>query len=58
MLTVSDVPGFAQSGGMLGLVRRSGSIVFEANPVAIRNSRLMLSAKVLKLARITRSALR
>jgi hypothetical protein len=58
VLTVSDVPGFTQSGGMLGLVRRSGSIVFEANPVAIRNSRLMLSAKVLKLARITRSTLR
>jgi hypothetical protein len=52
------VPGFTQSGGMIGLVRRSDSIVFEANPVAIRNSRLMLSAKVLKLARISRSTLR
>jgi hypothetical protein len=58
VLTVSDVPGFTEAGGMIGLVRRSGSIVFEANPVAIRNSRLILSAKVLKLARITRSALR
>jgi hypothetical protein len=58
VLTVSDVPGFTQSGGMIGLVRRSDSIVFEANPVAIRNSRLMLSAKVLKLARISRSTLR
>lgn len=58
VLTVSDVPGFTRTGGMLGLVRRDGNVVFEANPVAIRNSRLMLSAKVLKLARITRSALR
>lgn len=53
VLTVSDVPDFARSGGMLGLVKSSGHIMFEANPVAIRNSRLMLSAKVLKLARLT-----
>ncbi len=54
VLTVSDVPDFTRAGGMLGLVHSSGHIVFEANPVAIRNSKLMLSAKVLKLARLTR----
>ena len=53
VLTVSDVPDFTRAGGMLGLVRVSGRIAFEANPVAIRNARLMLSAKVLKLARLT-----
>jgi hypothetical protein len=53
VLTVSDVPDFTRAGGMLGLVRKAGHIAFEANPVAIRNARLMLSAKVLKLARLT-----
>jgi hypothetical protein len=53
VLTVSDVPDFTRAGGMLGLVRQAGHIAFEANPVAIRNARLMLSAKVLKLARLT-----
>lgn len=52
VLTVSDRPGFAAEGGMLGLRRLGGRIVFEANPAAIRNSRLVVSAKVLKLARI------
>jgi hypothetical protein len=50
VLTVSDREGFAQAGGMLGLERRGGRIVFEANPAAIRNARLVVSAKVLKLA--------
>lgn len=57
VLTVSDVPDFTRAGGMLGLVRTSGHIVFEANPVAIRSARLMLSAKVLKLARLTAGTL-
>lgn len=53
VLTVSNAPGFTAAGGMLGLFRSSGHIVFDANPVAIRNSELMVSAKVLKLARTT-----
>jgi hypothetical protein len=58
VLTVSDVPDFTRVGGMHGLVRASGRVAFEANPVAIRNSRLLLSAKVLKLARNTGGARR
>ncbi|MGH8030255.1 MAG: YfiR family protein [Arenimonas sp.] len=58
VLTVSDRPGFAADGGMLGLRRRDGRIVFEANPGAIRNARLVVSAKVLKLARIVDGAVR
>ena len=54
VLTVGNSRGFAASGGMLGLVRSGGNIVFEANPVAIRNSGLVVSAKVLKLARVAR----
>lgn len=52
VLTVGDVPGFANLGGMLGFVLDEDRIVFEANPVAIQESRVELSAKVLKLARI------
>ena len=56
VLTVSDVPEFTHAGGMLGLVRTPGRLTFDANPVAIRNSSLLLSAKVLKLARRTKGA--
>jgi hypothetical protein len=52
VLTVGDAPGFATEGGMLGLVRIERHLAFEANPAAIRASRLAVSAKVLKLARI------
>jgi hypothetical protein len=58
VLTVSDQPGFVAEGGMLGLRRLGGRIVFEANPAAIRNARLVVSAKVLKLARIVEGAVR
>jgi hypothetical protein len=58
VLTVSDVPDFTRAGGMLGLVRAAGRVAFDANPEAIRNSRLLLSAKVLKLARNTGGARR
>ena len=54
VLTVGKGSGFAARGGMLGLVRIGGNIVFEANPVAIRNAGLVVSAKVLKLARPAR----
>lgn len=58
VLTVSNLPGFASIGGMLGLTRASDRIVFEANPSAIRHARLLVSAKVFKLARARRSASR
>jgi hypothetical protein len=51
VLTVSDTDGFTGDGGMLGLVRSDSRIVFQANPGAIRNANLLVSAKVLKLAR-------
>jgi hypothetical protein len=57
VLTVSDTDAFIANGGMLGLVRLDRRIVFEANPGAIRNAGLMVSAKVLKLARPTARAL-
>lgn len=50
-LTVSDVPGFARRGGMLGLVQHEGRIVFEVNPDAVQSSRLKVSSKILALGR-------
>lgn len=51
-LTVSDIGGFAESGGMLELVLEEGRIIFEANPGAIESSQVRVSSKVLRLARI------
>ncbi|HYB99853.1 MAG TPA: YfiR family protein [Candidatus Limnocylindrales bacterium] len=52
VLTVSDIPMFAASGGMLGFVLRGNRIIFEANLDAIQRSRIAVSAKVLQLAQI------
>jgi hypothetical protein len=54
VLTVGTARGFTARGGMLGLFRSGGSVRFEANPGAIRKSGLVVSAKVLKLARVAR----
>lgn len=51
VLTVGDEPGFSAGGGMIELFGAGGHIVFAANPAAIRAAGLMVSAKVLKLAR-------
>lgn len=52
VLTIGDGEGFAAIGGMLGLVNNGRRIVFDANPNAIRDSGLQVSAKVMKLARL------
>lgn len=51
ILTVGDAEDFARAGGMIGLSLEDARIVFDANPAAIRKSGLMVSARVLKLAR-------
>ena len=58
VLTVGSMAGFARAGGMIELQRRGGRIAFDANPDAIRNARLVVSAKVLKLARIVHGTVR
>jgi len=52
VLTVSDNEDFTSQGGMLGLLRSDSRILFQANTSAIRNAGLLVSAKVLKLARV------
>ncbi len=56
LLTVGDSTDFAARGGMLGLVRDGPRLAFEANPEAIQAAGVMVSAKVLKLARLRRTA--
>jgi hypothetical protein len=52
VLTVGGQSGFAALGGMIGLREEGRRIVFDANPGAIRRSRLRVSARVLQLARV------
>ena len=54
VLTVGHGRAFTRRGGMLGLFRNGERIAFDANAGAIRNAGLVVSAKVLKLARTTR----
>ena len=58
MLTVGDGRDFAQRGGMLGIVRADARLAIEANPRAIEANGLLVSAKVLKLARIRSGGIR
>lgn len=51
VLTVGDTTDFMQAGGMIALRLDGTRVVFDANPGAIRAAGLLLSAKVLKLAR-------
>lgn len=55
VLTVSDIEGFARSGGMIGFVTRRGTIRFEVNLTVIERTGLRISAKVLELSRIVSS---
>jgi hypothetical protein len=50
VLTVSDLPGFAQQGGVIGLVRQSGRLRFEVNRGVAQAVGLRLSADLLSLA--------
>lgn len=50
VLTVSDLPGFAQQGGVIGLVRQSGRLRFEVNRGVAQSAGLRLSADLLSLA--------
>lgn len=52
VLSVSDMPEFAQAGGVIGLVEQQGKVRFEVNLKAARLSRVRISSQLLKLARI------
>lgn len=50
VLTVGDLPGFAQAGGMIGLREEDKRIRFEINLAAAQRAGLRLSSQMLKLA--------
>jgi hypothetical protein len=50
ILTVSDVDGFLESGGMINLITVANKIRFEVNLDAVRRAGLTISAQLLKLA--------
>jgi hypothetical protein len=54
-LTVSDVEGFAQRGGVIGLVTVEDEIHLEINVDAAERAGLTVSSRLLKLAKIIRS---
>jgi YfiR/HmsC-like len=51
ILTVSDIEGFTENGGMIGLYLVDQRVQFDVNLGAIRQANLKLPAQVLKLAR-------
>jgi hypothetical protein len=50
VLTVSDIPHFADQGGTIGFVMQQGRIRFEVNRGAAEQSHLILSSELLKVA--------
>lgn len=51
ILTVSDMTGFCEAGGMIGLVPVQNRLGFEVNLSSVRKARLTVSSRLLKLAR-------
>lgn len=52
LLTVSDMPGFARSGGMIGLFTEGERVRFEINPRSAEAAGLKVSSQLMKLARV------
>ncbi len=52
VLTVSDVPGFAAHGGMVGFMAQGDKVHFEVNRTHAEKTGLKLSAKLLALAHL------
>lgn len=52
ILTVSDIEGFAQNGGMIALVTENNRIRFKINLGAVKAENLTISSKMLRVAEI------
>lgn len=52
VLTISDIRGFANAGGVIGLIKIGQRIRFEINVLAMHQANLDISSQLLKLARI------
>jgi len=51
ILTVSDIAGFCEAGGMIGLVPIQNRLGFEVNLASVRKTRLAVGSQLLKLAK-------
>jgi hypothetical protein len=51
-LTVSEIEGFAQTGGIINFIIVNKKVHFEINPEAAERRRLKISSQLLKLAKI------
>ena len=51
VLTVSDIPAFVESGGVIGLTVSDNKVAFEVNLEAAQQADLKISAQLLKVAR-------
>lgn len=54
VLTISDIAGFAKSGGCVGFIEADGQMRFEVNLSALQRARIQMSSQLLKLAKIVR----
>jgi len=52
VLTISDIPGFAEKGGMIELNRDNDKIIFRINLEAIKRANLYVSSQLLQMAEI------
>ncbi len=53
-LTISEIEGFARSGGMVGLVVQNDNVRFEVNPAAATRANINLDARLLRLAKLVK----
>jgi hypothetical protein len=50
VLTVSDLPGFVYSGGMIGFTTEGKRVLLHVNPHAAASAKLVISSKLLRVA--------
>jgi len=55
VLTVSEIDGFAQDGGIINFISEHNKVRFEINPDAARRLGLNISSELLKLAKVVKS---
>ncbi|MBK8816783.1 MAG: YfiR family protein [Methylococcaceae bacterium] len=55
ILTVSDIPGFSNRGGMVTFIKSGDHIQFEINPDAIKQAELSISSKIIELAKLVKT---
>lgn len=55
VLTVSDIEGFAEQGGIIKFISERNKVRFEINPEAARRTGLTISSELLKLAKLVKS---